>query len=342
MPKLERVGYAVVGLGSISQTAVLPAFAHSKKARLAAVVSGDRTKAEKLGRKFGATGIYTYDSFDECLRDSQVEAVYVATPPGEHEAYTVQAAQAGRHVLCEKPLAASAQQARNMVDSCRRSKVQLMTAYRKYFEPASVMLKKIISKASLGRIDVIHTAFTEFRPSGDNSPEWFFNRRVAGGGPLMDLGVYCVNTCRWLVRENPVEAAAVSWERDKKRFKDVEEGIAFRLAFKSGLILQGTASYGSALASFVHVHGEKGWLALAPAFAFEEERRLAGKVSGRWFQKSFKMIDEFAPELDYFATCIRQGRTPEPDGAEGLRDMIIMTAIYESARKGSPVAIEYD
>src|ERR1043165_1297328 len=137
----ERVGYAVVGLGSIAQTAVLPAFAHSKKARLAAVVSRDRNKAEKLGRTFGARGIYTYGGFDECLENPQVEAVYVATPPGEHEAYTVRAAQAGRHVLCEKPLAASVQQARNMVDTCRRNKVQLMTAYRKYFEPASVTLK---------------------------------------------------------------------------------------------------------------------------------------------------------------------------------------------------------
>src|SRR5215471_13841375 len=115
MPMAEHVGYAVVGLGSISQTAVLPAFAHSKKAWLAAVVSGDRKKAEKLGREFGARGVYTYDGLDECLRYKQVEAVYIATPPGEHEAYTVQAAETGKHVLCEKPLAASVQQARNMV-----------------------------------------------------------------------------------------------------------------------------------------------------------------------------------------------------------------------------------
>ena len=338
---MRRVGYAVVGLGAISQQAVLPAFAHSNKARLVAVVSGDQDKAKRLAQQYQAKNDYSYDEYPECLKNSEVEAVYIATPPGAHEKYTIQAAQAKKHVLCEKPLAGTMDECRRMVLACRDNEVQFMTAYRKYFEPGSVALKKIISRGELGRIDIIHTAFTEFHPAGDSSPGWFFKRKLSGGGPLMDLGVYCVNTGRWLVDEDPVEATAASWSRDRRRFKEVEEGIAFRLNFRSGLVLQGTSSWGSALASFVQVHGEKGGASLSPAFAFEEERRLTGKIAGKWFEQEFKAIDEFALELDAFAACIRENRQPEPDGEQGMRDIAIIGAIYRAAKQGRPVAIRY-
>ncbi len=341
MPPMKKVGYAVIGLGGISQVAVLPAFAHSANADLVALVSGDKAKAEKFAAQFAAHSAYSYKEYAECLKNPQVEAVYIATPPGEHEKYAVAAARAGKHVLCEKPLAANVPQARKMVDACRRNKVRFMTAYRKYFEPSTVTLKKMIGDGELGRIDVIHTFFGEFRPYGDNSPAWLFSKKLCGGGPLMDLGVYCVNTGRWLVGEDPIAAEASSWIRDKRRFTEVEEGIAFRLDFKSGLILQGTAAYSSVFSSFVHVHGEKGWAALSPAFAFEEERRLSGKIGGQWFEQVFGAIDEFAPELDTFAQCIRQGRDPEPSGAQGLRDLIIIDAIYRAARTHKPVKIKY-
>ena len=339
--EIGQVGYAVVGLGAISQQAVLPAFAHSNNARLVGVVSGDKDKAKRLARQFRAKAYYSYDEYAECLQNPEVEAVYIATPPGEHERYAVQAARAKKHVLCEKPLAATVDECARMVRACRDNAVRFMTAYRKYFEPGSVAFKKLIVSGKLGRVDIIHTAFTEFRPAGDSSPEWLFKRRLSGGGPLMDIGIYCVNTCRWLVDEDPIEATAASWSRDHKRFKEVEEGIAFRLNFRSGLVLQGTSSWGSALASFVQVHGEKGWASLSPAFAFEEERRLTGKIAGKWFVKEFQAIDEFALELDAFAACIRENRQPEPDGEQGMRDIAIIDAIYRAAKQGHPVTIRY-
>jgi predicted dehydrogenase len=337
----KRIGYAVVGLGSISQVAVLPAFANSKKARLIAVVSGDKAKAAKYAQQFGASQACTYDEFSRCLENPQIQAVYIATPQGEHEKYAIAAAKAGKHVLCEKPLAATVQQARRMVDTCRRHSVLFMTAYRKYFEPSSVMLKKMITSGELGRIDILHTLFSEFRAYGDNSPAWLFSKKLAGGGPLTDLGVYCVNTTRWLVDEDPIAASGVSWARDKRRYKEVEEGIAFRLDFKSGLVLQGTTAYSAAFSSFVHVHGEKGWAELGPAFAFEEERRLCGKVGGKWFDKTFPAIDEFALEIDELASCINESREPEPNGEQGLRDVIIIDAIYRAVKQRRTVAIKY-
>ena len=337
----KRVGYAVVGLGSISQVAVLPAFARSKKARLIAVVSGDKEKAKKFAAQFRAHHAYSYAEYAQCLKNPDVDAVYIATPPGEHERYAVQAGKAGKDVLCEKPLAATVQQARNMLAVCRQNKVQFMTAYRKYFEPSSVMLKRMITRGDLGRIDIIHTLFSELRPFGDSSSAWLFSKKLCGGGPLTDLGVYCVNTCRWLVDEDPIAASAISWVRDRRRYKDVEEGIAFRLHFPSGLVLQGTAAYSAAFSSFVHVHGEKGWAALAPAFAFEEERRLSGKIGGKWFEKAFKPMDEFVLEIDYFAECIQKGRRPGPHGEQGLRDITIIQAIYQAAKTGRLVKIKY-
>ena len=338
---MGRVGYAVVGLGAISQQAVLPAFAHTQKAKLVAVVSGDKEKARRLAEQFRAQNYYSYDEYQKCLRHPEVEAVYIATPPGEHAKYTILAARAKKHVLCEKPLAAAVAECRRMVRACGENAVQFMTGYRKYFEPGSVAMKKLISGGELGRIDVIHAAFTEYRPAGDSSPDWLFKPKLSGGGPLMDIGIYCVNTSRWLVDEDPVQATAIQWSHDRQRFKAVEEGIAFRLNFQSGLVLQGTASWGSALASFIQVHGEKGWASLSPAFAFEEERRLTGKIAGKWFEKEFTAIDEFALELDAFADCIRENREPEPDGEQGMRDIIILDAIYRSAKQGRTVAIRY-
>ncbi len=338
---MEPVGYAVIGLGAISQQAVLPAFRHSTNSRLAATVSGDKEKAGGLARNFGAGSHYAYEELAACLRNPEVEAVYIATPPGEHAKYVIQAARAGKHVLCEKPLAPAVDECRRMVRVCRDNGVHLMTAYRKYFEPGSVALKKMIAAGELGRIDVIHTAFTEYRPAGDATPSWMLSRKMAGGGPLMDIGVYCVNTGRWLVNEDPVEAVGFSWSHDRKRFKQVEEGISFRLNFPSGLVLQGTASWGAALASFVQVHGQKGWACLSPAFAFEEERRLSGKIEGRWFAQEFTAIDEFALELDAFAACIRENREPQPDGEQGMRDIIIIDAIYRAAKHGRKITIRY-
>jgi predicted dehydrogenase len=338
---LPKIGYAVVGLGGISQVAVLPAFRHSRRARVVALVSGDKNKAQKLAKKFGVPGYYDYREFSACLDRPDVDAIYLATPPGARAEYTVRAAQAGKHVLSEKPLAATVAQGARMVKACRSHHVLLMTGYRKYFEPASLALKEIVKSGELGRVDVIHTLFTEFRPSGDNSPDWLFDRKLGGGGPMMDVGVYCVNTSRLVIGEDPVRASAVSWVRDHKRYREVEEGAAYRLEFPSGAVLQGTSSYGAVLTSFLNIYGEKGWASLCPAFAFEQERRLRVENSSRRFEKTFNTFDEFALEIDAFSECIREGRDPVPDGYEGLKDLVIIEAIYRSARMRRPVPIRY-
>ena len=341
MAKNKRVGYAVVGLGRISQRAILPAFRHSKKARLVALVSSDLKKAKRLAARFGVVAPYTYDEYEKCLTNPDVDAVFVATDSGTHARFSVRAAEAGRHVLCEKPMATTAADCSQMIRACREHKVRLMIAYRKYFEPASLALKKLMSSGKLGRIKLIHSAFTIFLPPDRKIPAWHLDPVASGGGSLMDLGVYCVNTIRWLAGQEPKEAAAYSWTTDPARFSGVEESIGFQLKFPEDLLVQASASFGAAQANFLKVFGEKGWASLDPAFAYDEERRLFGKIGGCKFEKRFKIIDEFALELDAFADSIRRKRDPEPDGREGLHDVITMQAIYRAANEGRWVPIDF-
>ena len=336
----KKIGFAVVGLGAIAQSSVLPAFANCKQAKLVALVGSDEKKTANLAKKFRAEDRYRSDEYAACLANHEIIAVYIATPPGAHAGLTIQAARAGKHVLCEKPLAANLADSAAMVEACRKNGVLLMTAYRKVFEPSTLYVKQLIQQGELGRIDVIHTAFSELHlPNA--SLAWLLDSKMAGGGPLMDLGVYCVNTTRWLVEENPVEVTAKSWVRDTARFWDVEQGISFRLQFPSGLVVQGSSSYGAVLSSFIFVQGAKGWLSLSPAFPFDEDRILTGKVGKRQIRKKFKVTDEFAPELDAFAAAIQNKRTVEADGVQGHRDMIILDAIYEAARTQESVSIRY-
>ncbi len=336
-----RVGFAVVGLGNIAMGSVLPAFAHTKSAKLIALVSRDKKKAARLAKKFSAKASFSADEYTAFLRNPDIAAVYIATPPGEHLAFAIQAARAGKHILCEKPLAATVEQSAELVKACCDAGVLLMTAYRKYFEPGCLYLKQLIRGGALGRIDVIHTSFSELHiPSA--SLDWLLDSRLAGGGPLMDLGVYCVNTSRWLVDEDPAEVSAVSWSHDQARFRQVEEGVAFRMRFPSGLVVQGSSTYSAVLSSFLYIQGAKGWASLSPAFPFDEERRLSAKIGKRRFQRTFKVVDEFALEIDAFAAAIQGKRAVEPDGLQGHRDMVILNAIYESARKQESVAIRYE
>jgi predicted dehydrogenase len=335
----KPVGYAVIGLGGFAQRAILPGFAHSRKAKLLALVSGDRSKAERLATKFRAEAFYTYEELAACFSHSQVEAVYIATNNGSHAHYAVEAANAGKHVLCEKPMANSVGECRQMLAACRASHVRLMIAYRKYFEPSSLELKKLIRSGRLGRLKYIHSAFGIVIRARGKAGAWHLDPKLAGGGSLPDVGVYCVNTIRWLVGEEPLEASAYQWTTDPQTFSQVDENIAFRLTFPHGLVAQATSSFGAAQSSFLQVHGEKGWAALNPAYPYDEERCLFGQTGGRWFEKRFEVVDELALEIDAFADSIRHQCEPEPNGVQGMRDVAVMEAIYQSAREGRTVSV---
>jgi predicted dehydrogenase len=335
-----KVGFAVIGLGNIAQSSVLPAFANCKRAKLVAVVSRDKEKAERLAQKFNAKFHYQNGGFAACLANREVDAVYVATPNGTHEEFALQAAAAKKHVLSEKPLAATALQAEQMVKACERNGVLLMTAYRKYYEPSSVELKRLVRSGELGEIDMIQTSFSElYRPG--ISPAWLIDETLAGGGPLMDLGVYCVSTSRWLLGELPDRVTAIAWRHDRGTFRHVEEGIAFALHFPGGAKVQATSTYSVLMSSFVFVQGKKGSAMLSPAFPFEYERTLIVQTSGDPVTLKFPVVDEFALEIEEFARAVQEKRGVEASGMEGYRDMIIIDGIYDAARRQGTVELKY-
>ncbi len=335
---MPPVGFAVLGLGALAQTAILPAFRGTQKARLVALVSRDREKAHRLAAQHGAG--FAYDSLEECLANPQVEAVYIATPPANHQREVEAVALAKRHVLCEKPLAVSAPEAAEMVATCARQSVLLMTAYRKCFEPSMLFIRDLILSGRMGALKILHSSFSERHALLKTTPPWILDRRLAGGGPLMDLGIYCVHAARWLAGENPFRVSAFQWTHDRSLFRDVEEGIAFTMCFPSGLVAQASTCYSAALNSMLYLEGTLGSVSLTPAFPFEHERVLSARFGEEQLHKTFPLVDEFRPQIDAFSQAIRGGPVPPSCGADGYVDMAIIDAIYRSAQAGVPQPVE--
>jgi predicted dehydrogenase len=337
---VRPVGFAVIGLGNLAKAAILPAFSGVQGATLVALVSRDAEKARRLAALHHVP--YAYSSLEECLTNPKVEAVYIVTPPGNHLGEVKAAALAGRHVLCEKPLAATAAEAAEMVVTCARQSVLLMTAYRKCFEPSMVFVRDLILAGRLGMLKILHTSFSERHALPQTSPPWILDRHLAGGGPLMDLGIYCVHAARWLAGEIPNRVSAFQWTHDRPLFRDVEEGIAFSMHFPGGLIAQASTCYSAALSSMLYLEGTRGSVSLMPAFPFEQPRLLSAHFGEESLEMTFPVVDEFGPQIEAFSQAIRGGTLPPSGGAEGYVDMAIVDAIYRSARVGSSQAVELE
>ncbi|HEX6791747.1 MAG TPA: Gfo/Idh/MocA family oxidoreductase [Candidatus Krumholzibacteria bacterium] len=331
-----RIRYAVVGLGYIAQIAVLPAFAHARRnSELRALVSGDRVKRDRLGRQYRVPSTYDYAEFDRCLASGDIDAVYIALPNDMHRAYAEAAARAGVHVLCEKPLAVTASDCRAMIDTAKEHRVKLMTAYRLHFDPANLGAIDIVQSGKLGKVRLFNSVFGMQVKAGN-----IRLKDERGGGPLYDIGIYCINASRYLFRDEPVECYAVAANNGDARFNEVEESVTAVLRFPGERVATFTCSFGSADVSAYEVVGTAGVLRVDPAYDFADALTHRLKVNGREREKTFPQHDQFAPLLLHFSDCVIRNREPEPSGLEGLRDVRIIEALHESIAKGSPVKID--
>jgi predicted dehydrogenase len=332
----RRVRYAVVGLGHIAQSAVLPAFAHARKnSELSALVSDDPVKLRTLGRKYRVERLYRYEQYPECLASGAVDAVYIALPNTLHRAYAEAAARAGVHVLCEKPLAPTAKDCEAMIDAAREGGVKLMTAYRLHFEKANLEAVRILRSGRLGEPRIFNSVFT----IDVKDPENIRLKKSAGGGTLNDIGIYCINAARYLFRDEPVEVLAVTANNGDRRFREVEEMTSAILRFPADRLAAFTASFGAAASASYDVVGTQGRLRLENAYDYKQDITQMVTVGKRSGTRSFARRDQFAAELTYFSDCIRSGRDPEPSGEEGLADVRIIEALYRSAETGRPVRL---
>ena len=321
--------FAVVGLGHIAQKAVLPAFASCRRARLAAVVSGDPRKAAALGRRFGAGAWFGYAprEFERGLAEASVEAVYLAVPTAAHRELTERSARAGVHVLCEKPLAPTAADAEAMLRASRRHNVRLMVAYRLHFDPANRRAEHLVADGRLGRPLVFDSVFTIQVRRGDSR----LAPAARGGGPLHDIGIYCINAARRLLGGEPVEVLGTAYEGSGP-------GIPIRtfagtLRFSNGAVATFSCGFGPVAVSRYELVGTAGRLVMDPAYNYRGELVQTVTVDGRSRTRSFPHRDQFAAELDAMADAVRSGRPPEPSGEEGLADLRVVDALYRSVAR---------
>jgi predicted dehydrogenase len=325
------VRFAVIGQGHFAQASVLPAFRAADGCELHAIFSDDETKLRALKRKYGVAAALGYEQYDEYLRSGEVDAVYIALPNDLHYDYTVRAARAGVHVLCEKPIALNVDEAERMVRACKDNRVKLMVAYRLHFEGATLAAIETVTRGQIGRPRFLSSTFAmQVQPGNIRT------QQERGGGPLLDLGIYCVNAARALFAAEPIAVTAMSATRPSDpRFKEIDEQVSVVLRFPDDRLAQFTCSFGAYDHSTLTVIGENGRVRLDPAYEVASGLTVEVEVTGRKpRRKTFEKRDQVAAEMVAFGRCIRENREPEPSGEEGLADMRVLDAIQRAIESG--------
>jgi predicted dehydrogenase len=327
----RKIGFALCGLGSLSTHQIAPALQKSANCRLAGIITGTPAKAVRWKAQYGIPdeNIYNYETMHRMADNPDIDVVYVVTPNAIHLDNALVAAKAGKHVYCEKPMEISVARCREMIDAVKAAGRVLGVGYRLHFDPHNLECARIARSREFGALKLIDAHFGfQIKPG-----VWRLNRALAGGGPLMDVGIYCVQATRYLTGEEPVSVSATTTQSVDVRFSEVEEAIAWQTKFPGGALAHCGTSYNAAPVGYYRALAERGWFALDPAFNYDGIR--GARSDGRTID--YPDIDQFAAEMDDFADCILSGKPTRVPGEEGLRDVKIMTAIYEAARSGKTV-----
>jgi predicted dehydrogenase len=331
----KQIGYAVVGLGDLTQHGVLPAFARAgENSRLVALVANDRARAQGLAQQFRAAAYHT-DELRQCLQREDVNAVYLALPSSLHCDYAVEAARAGVHVLCERPMAVMADECRRMIRTAQTNRVKLMVAYRLQFHPAHARTLELVRGGAIGAPKTLSTDFTT-RIETSEDPR--LQRRL-GGGSMYDLGATCLNAARALLGPEPAQVMAMTARTSRRHGGDVDEGAVALIRFPDDRLVHLHTSFGEEPVASLRILGEEGSIELDNAYRHDVPVTLTLCRRGHRETLAFEPTDQFAAELSYFSSCILQDRPPEPSGIEGLQDVRLVEAIYRSARDGRPVTL---
>jgi glucose-fructose oxidoreductase len=338
----RRLGWAVVGLGKFALNQILPSFGESRSSKLVALVSGNRQKAEQVASRYGVDtrNLYDYQTFDRIADNPDVDIVYVILPNALHAEYTVRAFKAGKHVFCEKPMAVTVEECETMISASREAGRKLMVAYRAQFEPHNVEAIHKVRDGEIGALRLVTSDHGRILDPKDPADQWRMVKSLAGGGSLYDIGIYSLQAARYLTGEEPVEVfGQIANTKDDPRFREVEDRVAFQLRFPSGTVANLSSSYSTASVKRIQAFGEKGSLILDPATEYEGNRLTLQTEKGRQEVK-VKEQSQFAAEMDHFSQSVMDNRDPKTPGEEGLRDIRIMQAIYQSAREGRPISME--
>ncbi len=327
---------AIMGLGGYG-TRVADAMKDSTRARLVGAISGTPSKIKDWQAKYGIPekNCYNYQNFDEIRNNPDIDAVYIITPNAQHKDQTIRVAKAGKHVICEKPMAVNAKDAQAMVDACAKANVKLMIGYRMHFEAKTLEIIRMRNAGELGKI-MFFQGLTGFR-IGDPT-QWRLSKELAGGGSMMDIGIYSVNGARYMVGEEPIWVTAQEVKTDPVKFKEgVDETITYQMGFPSGAVASCLSTYNMNNLDRFFLNGSKGFAEMQPSTGY-------GPIKGRTHlgELTHPHVTHQTVQMDEMAAIILDGRKPvvPVDGAEGVKDMKIIDAIYESVRTGKKVMLK--
>jgi predicted dehydrogenase len=329
----KKLGVALVGLGSLSTNQIAPAFQKSANCKLTAIVTGTPDKEKIWSEKYGISRdhIYNYNSFEKLASDDTVDLVYIVLPNSLHAEYTIRAAKAGKHVLCEKPMANSVADCRAMIDACKSANRKLAIGYRCQYEPHHLKCVEMARSKELGAIKMIDAGFA-FKIGDPN--QWRLNKKLAGGGALMDVGIYALQACRYLTGEEPTIITAQETKTDAAKFAQVDESITWLMQFPSGVLAYCSTSYNFNGLNRFNAYTENGFVRMDPAFSYVGNRMETTKG-----KLELDVPDQFATEMDAFAKCILEDNPSRVSGEEGLKDMQAIEAIYKSIETRASVKV---
>jgi predicted dehydrogenase len=342
LPPDQRVGYAIVGLGHLTLEEILPAFGQCKKSKPVALVSGSPEKLAKVAKQYGIqlASCYSYADYDKLKDNPEVQVIYIVLPNSMHAEYTIRGAQAGKHILCEKPMANSAAECQAMIDACKKAQKQLMIAYRIQYEPYNRLVRDMVRGNKFGKTKYIQAQNSQ---SSANADHWHHKKALAGGGALPDIGLYCLNTARFLLGTEPTEVFAYSHSTaGNPLFNEIEEMMAWQMRFPEGIVVDNITHYNTHDSRFYRVNFERGWVHLDNAYAYKGQQLQTSHTEGAAKMQNQITIgakNQFATEMDHFSECLLENKAPHTPGEEGLQDQRIMEAIYQSAREGRPVKL---
>ena len=341
----EQLGWAVAGLGHFAQNYAIPGIARARRAKLTGLVSGNATKAQRVARSYGLgnDAIYDYGTMDRLADDDDVDVVYVITPNSVHPELVVKAFEAGKHVMCEKPMANSPAECQRMIDAARAAGRKLMVAYRAHFEPHNVAAKRLFDAGELG--DVWFAMSDHHRPLNPDHErdQWRMQKPIAGGGSLVDIGIYALNGIIWLFGETPSRIlASIHSPPGDVRFTEVEAFSRVQLEFPSGRAAALTSGY-TGSKKRIDLVGSKGTATLDPATEYRGDRLVVHTPEGADEVHPDKESDaQFTDEIDHLCQAIQEGTEIRTPGEMGLRDVRLIEAIYRSAELGRWVDVAPD
>lgn len=335
LPDSEKLNIALVGLGGYSSYQLAPALQKTKLCKLNGIVTGTPSKEDRWAKKYNIpeNNIYNYETFDRIADNEDIDIVYVVVPNSLHPEYTIRAAEAGKHVICEKPMATSIADCQAMIDACDKAGKKLSIGYRLHFEPHNQEVMRLGQKEVFGPVQQMEGGHS-FR-IGDNPDIWRLDKELSGGGPLMDIGIYAVQSAIYTLGELPEFLTARTETNNKRLFDDVEETIHWELQFPGGVRAKGESSY-SQDANYHRADAENGWFRLQPAYSY-------GGINGDSSEgpMNFPQVNQQTLQMDAFADCILNDKETRVPGEMGKRDVRILMAMYEAAESGQQVKLNW-